>query len=77
MSHGNYPPGVSGNEPQIAGWDEYAVQCEDCGRECIGYGQFHNGRGYASGTFNYDCNCGMSGTIEVVLEPDEDYGRDR
>ena len=27
----NYPPGVSGNEPQIAGTTEFYLRCTGCG----------------------------------------------
>lgn len=37
---GNYPPGVSGTEPQIVGYDDFDDDveiCECCGRDINGY----------------------------------------
>lgn len=54
----NYPPGVTGNEPQIAGWDEITVTCPECGEETLLFGD--------SGFFSGDCE-----HCEVYFEHNE------
>lgn len=57
MSLSNYPPGVSGNEPQIAGEDEFEFCCPSCTEELTFWGD----RDHATA----DCpNCG-----EVTVSP--------
>lgn len=34
----NYPPGVTGNEPQIAGYDELEYDCDECQTTGLAYG---------------------------------------
>lgn len=58
MSLSNYPPGVTGLEPEIAGDEEYEDECYECGAEVTGYG--------AHGFFEYDCDgCGFHGEFEL------------
>jgi DNA-directed RNA polymerase subunit M/transcription elongation factor TFIIS len=75
----NYPPGVTGHEPQIAGSDEHEVQCGRCSNAVTAYGTFQRGhRDGAYAEMDYTCeSCGHVGSTEVWLEPDEDEGSER
>lgn len=66
----NYPPGVTGNEPQIVGYDEHETECENCGAEVTAFGQFTRGPGSRMGLFSYECEaCGFeSYENEIWLE---------
>lgn len=59
MSLSNYPPGVTGNEPQIAGYDEIEAPCTSCDRDLIYYGDRHQA----------DSECPTCG--EVTIYPQE------
>lgn len=72
MSWDNYPPGVTGNEPEIAGWDELEHTCAGCGAEGVAYGSRRQDY------FTFECEeCGYFEELAGLHEPDEDYGRDR
>lgn len=58
MSLSNYPPGVSGNEPEIAGYDEIEIECEECDADMTAYGS------QRSDYYTYECGeCGHFGEI--------------
>lgn len=60
MSLSNLPPGVTGREPQIAGYDEITHTCPDCGNyELLFYGD----------KFQADSECPDCG--EVTIYPAE------
>lgn len=66
----NYPPGVSGNEPQIAGYDERVISCgcPECGQdvEVEAYLIFVD-RIAREATFGFECpECGAE--TEVTLD---------
>lgn len=71
----NYPPGVSGREPQIAGYDEHELEVT-CG-ECD-----HFARTLCVGdrwSFTFTCEaCGEENEVdcEDYYAPDPDAGRD-
>lgn len=72
----NLPPGVSGNEPQIAGYDEIDRECPDCGEETqmLGSGGYFTTDCEHCGTyFEYDYNEHMA---EIAAERAEDERRD-
>ncbi len=50
MIPSNYPPGVSGNEPEIVGYDEMELACANCDETVTLYGS----NGYYTGS----CSCG-------------------
>lgn len=77
----NYPPGVTGNEWQIAGADEWegtrSVECTACGLEQDAEGTYSGDRWTAN--FWAECTeCGAEIDIEDIdvsdqFEPDPDY----
>ena len=66
MSLSNYPPGVSGNEPQIAGYDEMEWTCSECDTEGIAYGERR------LDYFTFECEqCGSYEEISGALESED------
>lgn len=63
----NYPPGVTGNEYEIAGWPT----CGNCGHEAEEHDNFSEECEYIS----YGCPC--EGYSDQRPEPDPDESRDR
>lgn len=72
MRLSNYPEGVSGNEPQIAGYDEIEWTCSECATEGLAYGSRRQDY------FTFECEqCGSFEEIAGAHEPDENPWEDR
>lgn len=66
MSLSNYPPGVTGNEPEIAGYDEIPWTCSECDTEGTAYGS------RVSDHFTFECEqCGSDEEIIGALASEE------
>ena len=81
----NYPPGVTGFEPEIAGYEEWSEkrECEATVYDENDNESFCDFRGVVDGwvdgeKLRWDCpKCGNEASEDYDVEPPEDWGSDR